>query len=221
MNVLNALQARHSTRVFRSEPIPRDTVLSIVGAALLSPSWTNTQPWEVFVAGGEPLERLRSAYLDRFHAGVAPTPDIPGVTDWPSALQQRAVELMTARSALLGLDLKRPDDKKAFGLPNYRFFGAPLVVFLGMHSNLTGWPLYDLGSFSMALMLAAQQYGVSSVPAFSLSVYPDLIRTELEVPEEVAVALGIALGYPDEEATLNSFRSTRRPFDDVVRLRGL
>ena len=34
----------------------------------------------------------------------------------------------------------------------------------------------------------------------------------------------LVLSKPDlgiQEATLNSFRSTRRPFDDVVRLRGL
>lgn len=221
MNVLEALQARHSVRVFRPDPLPRETVLSIVGAALAAPSWTNTQPWEVFVAGGEPLERLRHAYLDRYEAGVAPHPDIPGIPEWPPAIRERVTELMTTRSALLGLDLGRPEDKKAFGLPNYRFFGAPVVVFLCMYRSLAGWPLYDLGSFSMALMLAAQEYGIQSVPAFSLSVYPDLVREELAIPDELALAIGIALGYADETAPLNSFRSTRRGFDEVVRVRGL
>lgn len=221
MNVLEALNARHSVRVFRPDPIPRETILAIVEAALTAPSWTNSQPWEVFVAGGEPLERLRRAYLERYQSGVAPHPDIPGVAEWPPAIRKRVAELMGARSQLLGLDLDRPEDKKAFGLPNYRMFGAPVVVFLCLHRSLVGWPLFDLGSFSLALMLAAQEYGVQSVPAFSLSVYPDVVREELSIPEELALAIGIALGYADEQAPLNSFRTTRRSIQDVVRLHGL
>lgn len=221
MNVIDALKARHSVRVFRPDPIPRETVLAILEAATRAPSWTNSQPWEAFVVGGEPLERLRRAYLERYQAGAAPQPDIPGIAEWPAAIRERVGELMRSRSALLGLDLSRPEDKKAFGLPNYRFFGAPVVVFLCLHRSLVGWPLYDLGSFSMALMMAAQDFGVQSVPAFSLSVYPDLVREELAIPADLALAIGIALGYADDEAPLNSFRSTRRPFADVVRVYGL
>ncbi len=221
MDVLEAIRSRHSVRVFSPKPIPRKTLLSILEAALHAPSWTNSQPWEVFAAGGDPLERLRTGYTERFAAGVAANPDIPGVPAWPPTVQPRVAELMAARSSLLGLDLSNPDDKKVFAAPNYRFFGAPVVAFLCLDRSLSGWPLFDLGSFAMTLMLAAQEFGVDSVPAFSLAVYPDLVRAELSIPDELALALGVALGYPDEKAPLNAFRSTRRDLDEVVRLLGV
>ncbi len=221
MDVLEAIRSRHSVRVFKSKPIERETLLSILEAALQAPSWTNSQPWEVFVAGGDPLERLRQGYAERFAAGATPQPDIPGVPGWPPDVQQRVAALMAARSSLLGLDLSNPEDKKVFAAPNYRFFGAPIVVFLCLDRSLSGWPLFDLGSFATTLMLAAQEFGVASVPAFSLAVYPDLVRSELSIPDHLALALGVALGYPDDTALLNTFRSTRRDLEDVVRFRGV
>ena len=43
-----------------------------------SPSWANTQPWEIFIAGGEVLEKIRRAYMENFAKDVPRDPDIPG-----------------------------------------------------------------------------------------------------------------------------------------------
>lgn len=220
MNVLDALASRRSIRVFRPDPVPRDVLERILGAATQAPSWANTQSWEIFAATGQPLERLRAAYLERFDAGVTPSPDIPALPAWSDAAKERTGELLAARSALLGLDMSRPEGRREFSLPNYRFYGAPVVVFLGFARGLVPWALYDLGALAQSLMLAAQEFGVDSIPSFSLALYPDLIRREIEIPEEVDIALGVALGYRDEGQLLNSFRSTRRPFNEVVRMAG-
>ena len=48
-----------------------------------------------------------------------------------------------------------------------------------------------------------------------------MIRKEIEIPDELSIVIGIALGYKDDESPQNTFRSMRRPLDEVVRLNGI
>jgi nitroreductase len=70
-------------------------------------------------------------------------------------------------------------------------------------------------------MLTAQEYKVDSIPAVMLVAYPDLIRAELDIPPDLLVLFGIALGYRDAQEPLNQLRTARRPLDEVVRIKGL
>ena len=63
MDVVDALSTRFTVRAFKPDPIDRHTLEKVMEAALRAPSWANTQPWEIYVAGGEVLNRLRKAYL--------------------------------------------------------------------------------------------------------------------------------------------------------------
>jgi len=56
MNVLEALEARRSIRAYKPDPVAPELIKGIIEAANKAPSWANTQPWEVFVASGAPLE---------------------------------------------------------------------------------------------------------------------------------------------------------------------
>jgi len=86
MNVTQALRGRKSVRAFQAKPVPKDVLLDIFEAANWSPSWADTQPWEVYGAGGEVLERIRERFLERYEAGVPPANDIPRPTDWPAVM---------------------------------------------------------------------------------------------------------------------------------------
>jgi nitroreductase len=222
MDVIEALNVRSTIRAFKPDPVGRETILKILEAATRAPSWANTQPWELFVAGGDVLERLRETYSARFQQGVPRNPDVPGPATWPPAIQERMRTLMSAlaRPAAIG---KKPDEamRQAFFADNYRFFGAPAAVFLCMDRTLTPWSMFDMGLLAQSIMLAAQQYGVSSAVAFMFASYPDLIRAALAIPEDLAVLIGIALGYADADDPRNRRRSSRRPLEDVVRCAGI
>lgn len=222
MNVIDALNSRSTIRVFNPDPVGRETILKILEAATRAPSWANTQPWELFVAGGEALERLREAYSVRFQQGEPRTPDIPGPTTWPPAIQERMRALMSALARSIAAE-KGSDDamRQKFFANNYRFFGAPTVVFLCMDRSLTPWSMFDMGSLAQCIMLAAQQYGVASAIAFMFASYPDLIRAELDIPDDLAILIGIALGYADADHLQDRHRSSRRPLKDVVRCKGI
>jgi len=189
MNVFDVFHSRRSVRAFKPDPVDRETLLKIMQTANQAPSWGNSQPWEVFIAAGETLNRLRRAFLERFDAGSPMQPDLPRPRQWPPALQQRMAENAANRFAAMGLS---PDDeaaKKAVTRRNYEFFGAPAVAYLCLERSLTPWSIFDVGMFAMGVMLAAREYGVDSIPAVNLVAYPDLIRTELEIPENLTILL--------------------------------
>jgi nitroreductase len=222
MNVTDAMTSRFTCRAFTSEPVPGETILAVLGTALKAPSWGNTQPWEVFVASGEAADRLRHAYTERFTHDVPVSPDLsrPLPADWPPALKARYEKLRGDRSDFLGLS--RDDQKGMHSLMtrNFRFFDAPSVIFLCMDRTLTHWSLFDLGSLSQSIMLTACEHGLGTAVAVQLASYPDLVRQELGIPEGLAVCIGIAIGHIDESSPQNMFRSTRRPLDEVVRIKG-
>jgi nitroreductase len=71
---------------------------------------------------------------------------------------------------------------------------------------------------AQSIMLAAQDHGIDSAIAVNLVCFPDVIRTELGIPEELLIVIGIALGYADPSDPSDRFRSARRPFAEVVRV---
>ena len=89
-----------------------------------------------------------------------------------------------------------------------------------MDESLTEWSIFDLGALSQSIMIAAQGHGVDTAPAVNLVAYPDLIRNEIEIPEDLLIVFGIAMGYKDNKSPQNTFRSSRRPVEEVVRLKG-
>jgi nitroreductase len=64
MDVIKAILARHSVRDFSSKPVAKEKVMKILKIATRSPSGGNAQPWEVFVASGATLEKIRKVYQE-------------------------------------------------------------------------------------------------------------------------------------------------------------
>lgn len=220
MDVIEALQSRRSIRAYKSQAVERETIAKILEAANRAPSWANSQPWEFFVATGEPLERLRKRFLDNFDKGVAPNPDFPFPQSWPEAHQKRIQETGAERFATLGIARDDEEARREASKNNYRFFGAPVLIYACMDRNLSSWSLYDMGSVSQSIMLAAKHYGLDTIPAIMLAAYPDIIREELQIPDDLAVVIGIALGYGDPDNIQNKYTTKRRPLDEFTKFIG-
>lgn len=217
MDVAAALEARRTVRAFEPRPVPRSTVRTILEAALRTPSWANTQPWDIWVADGDALERIRQAFVERTRAGAAGKPDLELPKQWPEVCRERTKALTAGRAKLAGVSTEDRSFQEDFVRRNRRFFGAPCVVYLCMDRSLTVWSVFDLGAMSQSIMLAAQEHGVDSAVAINLVFYPDVIREEMGIPDQESIVIGIALGYADHTHPADGFRSTRRLFDDAVR----
>jgi nitroreductase len=220
MNTIDALNLRYCCRAFKPDRVSKETVLKLLEAATRAPSWANTQPWEIYVAGGEALERLRQAYLKNLQGNVAGHPDLPRPSSWPPALQKRTEDLMARRLHLIGIASDDSTGRKTMMQANYSFFGAPVVIYLCMDRSLSPWSVFDLGSLSQSIMLAAKDNGLDTAVAVMLVTYPNLIRSHLEIPDDLSIVIGIALGSSDSNNPGNRFRSPRRPLSEVAHLKG-
>jgi nitroreductase len=220
-SVTSALKSRRTTRAFRSDPVSVDAVLKVLEPALAAPSWANTQPWEIFAAAGGPLERIRQGYAEMHAKGAPRSPDIAMPTAWPDICRSRMEALKTGRSAAMAEACSDPNAIPDLMQMNYRFFDAPVVVYLCMERCLSPWSLFDLGALSQSILLSAEEQGLGSAVAITLAAHPDIIRREIGIPDELAIVIGIALGLPDPGSPQNRYRSTRRSAGEVVRLVGL
>ena len=211
MHVDEALSTRYSARAFLPRPVGREVMEAVLKAAERTPSWANTQPWDVFVADGEALEHIRSGFSACYEKGIEPEPEVSRPSVWSEKAQQCMKELTSSQ---------REGDfieafKEFFDL-NRSFFNAPTVVYLCMDKVLSQWSLYDLGAYSQSLMLSATEQGLDTIPAVNLVFFPKIIREELHIPENLKIVIGIAVGYADKAHGINAYRSSRRPFEDVV-----
>jgi nitroreductase len=214
MEVIEAILARHSVRDFSSRPVPRETVMKILEVATRSPSGGNGQPWEVFVASGATIEMIRRVYQERFQSGPGGPPPA-GPPSQPAFIQERMATIRNERFRLLGLDPNAPSSGKVFMEWGSRLFGAPVLVVICMDRALSS--NLDIGLFVQTVCLAAQGYGVDSFIAGALISHQDILRRELEIPENLNIITGVGLGYPNPDAIINTYRSPRRPIQEVVR----
>lgn len=209
MELLEGIEIRRSFRAFQSTPVPREVIERILEVAGKSPSYTNTQPWEVVVVMGEKKEELSKILLEMAKSDVTPNPDLPLPKVWPPELERRAKEHGANRFKALGIERENEQQRKEMRLLNLKFYGAPCVLFLFMDSTLTSWSVFDMGLFAQSIILAAHSFGLGSCLQASVANHPDSVREFLGIPGTKRLVLGISMGYPDPEAAINGYKSSR------------
>jgi nitroreductase len=223
MDVLEAIQARHSVRDFVSKPVPKDTIMKIMAAATRSPSGGNGQPWEIFVASEATMENIRKAYQEHAQSeasglGRPGGPGGPGgPPPLPAFIQERMATIRNERLKLLGLDPADPASGKVFREWSSRLFGVPVLAVICMDQALSS--LLDIGMLIQTICLAAQHFGVDSLIASALVSQPEILRKELKIPANLNIVMGVGLGYANPKSIINTYRSPRRPIEEVVRYR--
>ncbi len=221
MDAIEAILARHSVRDFSSKPVLKETVMKILEVATRSPSAGNGQPWEVFVASGATLERIRLKYRERSQNGAGGPgrpagPSGPGgPPPQPAYIQERMTQIRIERLKLLGLDPADPASGRVFMEWGSRLFGVPVLVIICMDKALSS--NLDIGMFIQTICIAAQGYGVDSFIAGAFVSQQDVLRKELEIPDNLNIITGIGLGYPNPDNIINTYHSPRRPIQEVVR----
>ncbi|NLT40506.1 MAG: hypothetical protein GXX89_08610 [Clostridiales bacterium] len=210
MTVKEALYARRSTRAFLSKSVEEEKLRAVLEAAVRTPSWANSQPWEVFVATGDTLERIKKGYSEKYAQKAEAAPETPRPQAWSEAAKRRQKQLRPDMLRDCGSAVDQ------FGILNQTMFNAPAVIYICMDKILSEWSLYDIGAFSQSIMLAAVEQGLSTIPAITLMLYPDVLRRELKIPDNLKLTIGIAIGYADKENAINNFVSARDPISETV-----
>ena len=216
MDVGVAIRARRSIRGYTSRRVTADTMQHVFELAQLSPSNCNIQPWRIFVASGAARDRLRQAMIEQALRGTPPNPDFeyPDRFDEPFRKHQIACAVTLFNEMGIGRDDK-PGRSRAL-LRNFELFDAPHVAFLGMNKQFKEPVALDLGIYLQTLMLAMTARGISCCPQGSMRSYPDIVRHEFGISQEIGILVGLSFGYEDPSVAANRTRIARSPLGENV-----
>jgi nitroreductase len=217
MDVIQAITTRRSIRRFKPEPVPEELIREILDAARWSPSWGNTQPWEIVVVTGDPLERFKKVNRQRMLDGVIPAPDTPMPDAWPDNLKRRYADV--GKKVLTSLEIARGDQEARLRYAGDMFalFDAPcLLLFCVERSLAREYAMLDVGAILQTVCLMAHARGLGTCILAASVRYPGLIREIIPITEKKAVIIGAAVGFPDGGAPINTFGRERAAPDEFT-----
>lgn len=209
--------ARHSCRAFTEEPVPDATIRRLLRLAQHSPSWCNTQPWDVFVTTTDATARLRAAFVDLAASGGA-EPDIEFPASYPGVYDER--RRATAWQLYESVGITRGDRAASAvqAMRNFALFDAPHLAVITTERDLGTYGAIDCGVYLGHFLTAAQSLGLATVPQAALATVAPVLRTELALPDNRIVLFGVSFGYADAAAPANAFRTPRADLDEVLTL---
>ena len=104
----------------------------------------------------------------------------------------------------------------------FRQFDAPVSLVLTYDKSLepAGITQFGLGSLAYGIVLAAWDLGLGCVINGQGIMQSDVVHKHANIPDDEAIMICIALGYPDPEFAANEVRSTRADNEEFVTYHG-
>ena len=211
----SAIHDRRSVRAFLPREVPRAVLVRMFETAQRAPSWCNIQPWRTWLASGSVREALVAKTSAAAREG-SPRPDVPFPTEYPEPYGSHRRACGRALYEAMGVERHDGEARQSAWMRNFAAFDAPHVAICGIDRRFGLWAALDVGCWLQTVLLVATEEGVATCPQASLSLYPDVARAVLGIPEEIQILFGIAIGYEDPEAAANRCRTAREPLEANV-----
>jgi nitroreductase len=217
-----AMTSRLSVRAFLPRPVPRPVIEAILDVSARAPSGTNMQPWRGHVLIGAEKDALCDAVCAAFdRADPAYTREVKYYPDaFFEPYQSRRRKVGWDLYGLLGIARGDAAKMKAQHRRNFRFFDAPVGMIFTIHRQLETGSWLDYGMFLQNIMTAARARGLDTCAQAAWSQYHRVIRSALGVPEQEIVVCGMALGYADRDAPVNTMKTERATARDFMSFHG-
>ena len=221
MHVHDALMSRHSCRRFLPNPVPDEALHRILKAAGQAPSGHNTQPWKVYVVRGTTKDRLTERALAASEGRTSMKASDPEFdyypVEWfePYLSRRRATGFGLYGALGIGRDDKqaRTDQMNR----NYRFFDAPVGLFITFSRRLSVGTFMDVGMFIQSILAGARGEGLDTCGQVAWCDHHAMIREELGIDADELLACGMSLGYADKDAPENVWHTDRAPVEEWVK----
>jgi nitroreductase len=218
MNVSAAVAARISIRAFKPDPVPAAAVREILMAASHAPSGGNLQPWRVYALAGEPLAELKRQAVAN-PAGEEPEYDVYPPNLW-DPLRTRRFECGEDLYATIEIPREDKPARLRQLARNGELFGAPVGLFFCLDRRVGPPQWGDVGMYMQTVMLLAVERGLDTCAQEYWARYPKTVAAAIGLPDDHMVFSGMALGYRDEGAPINTLRTRRDAFEVWGELRG-
>jgi nitroreductase len=223
-SVDTAILSRFSARAYLPQAVDRQVLEEVLQVAARAPSGTNTQPWKVYVLQGAKRDELVAktcAAHDAISANPALAAEYAEVYDyypekWVSPYIDRRRECGFGLYGVLGIGKGDKDRMHAQHQQNFRFFEAPVGLIFTIDKVMGRGSLLDYGMFLQSIMLAARARGLHTCPQAAWNNFSKIILPHVGAGENEMVVCGMALGYADESALVNTFQTTRVKAQDFT-----
>lgn len=214
IDVSEAVRRRKTIRAFLPDPVPDETIRSLLEGAARAPSGGNVQPWRIYVLNGESMARFRGYLADK-------SPGKPEYEIYPPKLwepyRSNRYEIGELMYEKLGI---RRDDKAArlaHLARNATFFDAPAALFCFIDRGMGRPQWSDLGMFLQTFMLLAQEAGIDTCPQEAWAPWHESVQAFVGAPPEEMLFCGLAMGKADWSKPVNELESPRMPLDEWAR----
>jgi len=219
-----AITSRMSVRAFTSQPVALQTLTDVLQVASRAPSGTNTQPWKVYVLQGASRDSLCAQVCDA-HDAIRADPTLAAQyreeydyypEKWVSPYIDRRRENGWGLYGLLGIGKADKDKMHLQHQRNYKFFDAPVGLMFTMDRVMGRGSLVDYGMFLQNIMVAARGHGLHTCPQAAWNGFAKIILPHIGASTDEMLVCGMALGYADEAALVNTFHTPRVPVADFT-----
>jgi nitroreductase len=212
-----AIESRSSVRAFLPQPVPRELIGDILRLASRAPSGNNAQPWKVYVLQGN----SRDSLVDKVcaaHDAIYANPDLAAQyreeydyypEKWVSPYIERRRENGWSLYGLLGITKTDKDRMHAQHQRNFRLFDAPVGLMFTLDKVMGRGSLVDYGMFLQTIMLAARARGLHTCPQAAWNGFSSIILPHIGAGADEMLVCGMALGYGDETALVNTLSTPR------------
>lgn len=219
-----AITSRMSARAFTQQPVDRQTLTELLQVASRAPSGTNTQPWKVYVLQGN----SRSSLVEKICTAHEAIRDNPALAadyreeydyypeKWVSPYIDRRRENGWGLYGLLDIGKGDRDKMHLQHQRNYQFFDAPVGLMFTIDRVMGRGSLLDYGMFLENIMIAARGRGLHTCAQAAWNGFSKIILPHLGAGSDEMLVCGMALGYADEAAVVNTFHTPRVPVDEFT-----
>ncbi len=212
MNVSQAIKSRVSVRSFLETPVKNATIKDLLIKASRSPSGGNLQPWKIFVLNGKSMKDFLK-FQENWDK-----PENPAYEIYPPNLKEpyrsSRYELGEQMYSLLGIPREDKEARILQVMKNFNFFGAPAAIFCYVDRQMGPPQWSDLGMFLQTFMLLAQEAGLDTCAQEAWSIKHESVSKFVKSEDSDMLFCGMAIGFKDDTAKVNSLQSERRPLTE-------
>ena len=222
MDVTTAVHQRISTRAFLDTPISEAEVKDWLTAGQRAPSGGNLQPWRVIALAGEAKadvsQMAMGALMENPKGEPTDRPIYP--KDLWNPHEERRQTIGKQMFETLGIAKDDRAARLAWFAGNFRFFDAPLALFLVIDERMGHGQWAHCGMYLQTLALLAEERGWGTCMQECWGMLRPSLKTHLKLGETEMVWCGMAVGYPDKDAKVNTLRAERAELGEVATLQG-
>ena len=212
MKVSEAVIKRSSIRSFLDTPVSNVLLKELLQKSSRSASGGNLQPWKIFVINESTMDDFL-LFQDQWNE-----PETPAYEIYPPNLKEpyrtSRFQLGEQMYELLGIPREDKQARLEQVMKNFKFFGAPCAFFSFVDRQMGPPQWSDLGMFLQTFMLLAQEVGLDTCAQEAWSMKHDSVSEFVKAEKSDILFCGMAIGYRDDSAAINSLKSERRPLKE-------